>query len=81
MMTRVWLFAVAKQLAQADFVEIELPAGATVALLRRRLAECCAPLGPLASYLLFAVDCQYATDETILQPEAEVACIPPVSGG
>lgn len=81
MMVRVSLFAIAKQLAQADFVEIDLPAGATVGMLRGRLAECCAPLGPLASYLLFAVDRQYATDETILRPEAEVACIPPVSGG
>ena len=81
MMVRVWLFAVARQLAQADFVEIDLPDGATVGLLRQRLAECCAPLAPLASYMLFAVDCQYAGDKTILRPQAEVACIPPVSGG
>jgi sulfur-carrier protein len=81
MIVRVRLFAVAKQLAQADFVELDLPADATVGLLRRRLAECCAPLAPLASYVLFAVDRRYATDETILGSEAEVACIPPVSGG
>jgi molybdopterin converting factor small subunit len=81
MTVRVWLFAVAKELAHADFVEIDLPAGATVGLLRERLPECCASLGPLASYVLFAVDRQYASDDTILRPEAEVACIPPVSGG
>jgi molybdopterin converting factor small subunit len=81
MTVRVWLFAVAKELAKADFVEIDLPAGATVGMLRQRLPQCCAPLGPLASYVLFAVDCEYARDETILRPQAEVACIPPVSGG
>jgi sulfur-carrier protein len=81
MMTRVSLFAVAKQLAQADFVDVDLPTGATVGQLRRQLAECCAPLGPLADYLWFAVDHAYATNETILRPGAEVACIPPVSGG
>ncbi|HEX4142263.1 MAG TPA: MoaD/ThiS family protein [Pirellulales bacterium] len=81
MRVRVWLFAAAKQLAEADFVEIDLPAGATVGLLRQRLAACCAPLGPLARHMLFAVDYQYVHDETIVPPEAEVACIPPVSGG
>ena len=81
MTVRVWLFAVAKQLAQAEFLEIDLPAEATVGLLRQRLPESCARLAPLAKYLLFAVDQQYAGDETLLRPGAEVACIPPVSGG
>ncbi len=38
MIVRVRRFAVAKHLAQADFLCLDLPADATVGLLRRRLA-------------------------------------------
>ena len=31
--------------------------------------------------MMFAIDAEYATDETNVTPGCEVACIPPVSGG
>jgi molybdopterin converting factor small subunit len=31
--------------------------------------------------MLFAMDAEYATDETEVRPNADLACIPPVSGG
>jgi molybdopterin converting factor small subunit len=30
---------------------------------------------------MFAIDAEYAIDATTIGPAAEVACIPPVSGG
>ncbi len=81
MSLRVRLFAVARELAGSDQVVINLPSGATIAELRAELIKQVPGLAPLASQLLFAVDEQYTSDTTVLLPDADVACIPPVSGG
>ncbi len=78
---RVKLFAVAKQVAGADAVELALQEGATVADVRRALLERYPSLTKLAKLLLFAVNGEYADDAMTIHPDAEVACIPPVSGG
>jgi molybdopterin synthase sulfur carrier subunit len=78
---RVQLFAVARQLAGADAVDVPLSPGATVADLRRDLATRFPALAALAGRVLFAVNAEYADDQTRIPPDAEVACIPPVSGG
>jgi molybdopterin converting factor subunit 1 len=78
---QVKLFAVAKQLAGSETVEVELPAGATVAQLRAALAAQSPPLAHLASHAMFAINAEYAENSTPIPPAAEIACIPPVSGG
>jgi len=78
---RVRLFAVAKQAAGRDSIDLELPQGATIAQLRRRLGAQVPQLSALAPQMLFAINRQYADDEAIVPPDADVACIPPVSGG
>ena len=81
MIVRLQLFALAKQLAERDVFELQLPEGATVGDLRRRLVEEVPALADLAPHVLFAVDAEYAADATPIRSGAEVACIPPVSGG
>lgn len=81
MKLEVRLFAGARQLADRDRLEIELPPGATVALLRDRLIEQAPELAPLAACSRFAVDGQYAHEDRTLGEDDVVACIPPVSGG
>lgn len=78
---RVQLFAIASQLAGSDCIEIDLPPGATVAGLRARLIEQVPSLSPVAGHLLFAIDAKYADDQAEITPGADIACIPPVSGG
>jgi molybdopterin converting factor small subunit len=78
---RVLLFALARQLAGAEFVDVDLSERPTVGELRRRLAEACAPLAELSPHVLFSVNAEYAADSAPIPAEAEVACIPPVSGG
>jgi molybdopterin converting factor subunit 1 len=78
---RVRVFALARQVAGCDAIEIELAEGATVASLRGELAAQVPPLSALVRQLTFAIDAQYVADETIVPPGSEVACIPPVSGG
>ncbi len=80
-LVRVKMFAVAKQVAGADAVHLELPDAATVSDLRRALLSKLPALDGMSNLLLFAVNGEYAGDQTPLPPGAEVACIPPVSGG
>lgn len=81
MTVRLRLFAISAQLAGADLIELELDEDASIGDLRRKLAHVCPGLRPLIPQFMFAVNSQYATDTTRIPPSAEIACIPPVSGG
>ena len=81
MKVRVRLFAVARQVAGRDSVELDLPEGATIAQLREQLGAQVPQLSGIVAQMMFAVDVQYANDQTRIPPGADVACIPPVSGG
>lgn len=75
------LFALARDLAGSDTLDVELPDGATVADLRTRLVELFPKLGPLLAKAAIAVNAEYAADTIVLTADSDVACIPPVSGG
>ena len=77
----VRLFARAKDLAGAESVRVELPPGATVAELRRRLAAERPALAGLLTRCAIAVNDEFADDALTLPHTAEVAVLPPVSGG
>lgn len=77
----VQLFALARQRAGRSEVTLDLPDGATATDLRRALAQDHPALAPLAPSLLIAVDAEYAPDDHPIPPGAEIAAIPPVSGG
>lgn len=81
MKLNVKLFAVARQLARADQLSVDLPEGSTVADLRHRLAMEQPDLAPLLPHVLFAVGSEYVGDDKPLADAMELACIPPVSGG
>jgi molybdopterin converting factor subunit 1 len=81
MKLQVKLFAVARQRVGCDCVEVELPAGATLRQLRGALVEQHPPLRDLLPHVRFAVNSEYAADEMTLPSAAEIAIIPPVSGG
>lgn len=78
---KVRLFARARELAGRGEVEVTLPAGATVAQLRAALAEQVPALGGFVGRCAVAVGGAYAADGDALGEGAEVALIPPVSGG
>ena len=75
------LFAVARQFAGTGTLELELNSGATVSQLRVAFVEKCPEMAGLEHGLRFAVNSDYAADDTVLREGDEVACIPPVSGG
>lgn len=81
MIVHVHLFARARDLARTDQIKTELAEGATVAELRRRLAAEYPALTGLLERSAIAVDNDFADDSRVLSANAEVAFLPPVSGG
>ncbi|PQO29727.1 MoaD/ThiS family protein [Bremerella cremea] len=81
MNVRVKLFALTQDLAGTDEVLLELTPPVTIATVRAALAEARPTLGPILPSCAFAVDNEYATDSTTVNDQAEIACLPPVSGG
>lgn len=78
---KVRVFARARELAGADAVDVELASGASVADLRHQLASDYPPLAGLLARCAIAIDDEFAEDEAIVPAGAEIALLPPVSGG
>lgn len=81
MKIRLLAFASAGDALGASEMEIEMPAGSRVADLRARLDQEHPGIVPLWPRLAVAVDGRVVSTEEPLQEGAEVALLPPVSGG
>lgn len=81
MTIRVLLFAVAREAAGSTSVELDAPQAATVADIKDLLAKQCPELRDILARSAVAVDGRYAAPSQPVGPGAEVALIPPVSGG
>ena len=81
MKVRVLLFAVAKERVGSGEVSLELPAEACVRDVRDELARRYPSLANLLPHVRWAVNAEYASEEIPLTDQAEIALIPPVSGG
>jgi molybdopterin converting factor subunit 1 len=81
MKVEVRMFARARELAGRDVVEVVLPAGATVADVRDAVAREVPNLSSFVRRCAVAVGGEYAVDADVIGEGAEVALIPPVSGG
>jgi molybdopterin converting factor subunit 1 len=77
----VKLFAAARQFAGAESVEIDLPEGAAISDLRRALMDRYPEGRAIIRHAMFAIDMDFVSDDAPLRAGAEIACIPPVSGG
>lgn len=77
----VRLFATLKERAGTSQVTVELPEGATVSVLKEKLAEEIPALAQALSLCLVAVNQEFAFAQTPLDAGDEVALFPPVSGG
>jgi molybdopterin converting factor subunit 1 len=81
MIVTVHLFARGRELAGADHVLVELPAGATVSSLRAALVQRVPALESLLAVSAIAVNHDFAAEDQAIGEADEVAVIPPVSGG
>ena len=81
MKIKVLLFAQARQIAGNDQLEVDIESGATVGDLRESISDSFPELSQLLARSGIALDQEYAVDGDIVTSDAEVAMIPPVSGG
>ena len=77
----VRLFAVIRERAGVDRIDLDLPEHATVEQARVMIAERYPSVATLMATAASAVNRDYATMETELHDGDELALIPPVSGG
>jgi molybdopterin converting factor subunit 1 len=75
------LFARARDLAGRASLHLDVAPKSTVGELRRQLAETLPGLAMILPRCAVAVHGEFAQDAVVLSPDAEVAILPPVSGG
>ena len=75
------LYAGLQDMIGARDIDMDLPAGATVARLREQLGEQYPVVQAFLPVLVCAVDEEYVPNEHVLREGDRVALIPPVSGG
>ena len=81
MRVRVLFFGVLKDLAGKSTESLDLPEGATVRDVLQQYVSSFPQMKAALASLAVAVNQEYAPPETRLQPDDEVALLPPVSGG
>jgi molybdopterin synthase catalytic subunit len=81
MLIRLLLFARARELVGRDSMELELREGSRIADLQSRIVEVCPALAGLMGHSAWAIDENIVGTEGKLRDGAEVALLPPVSGG
>ena len=75
------LYAGLQDMIGARDIDMDLPAGATVARLREQLGDQYPVVQAFLPVLVCAVDEEYVPNEHVLHEGDRVALIPPVSGG
>ena len=78
---RVLFFGAARDVVDQNPLELSLAAPATVSTAFQSLVEKFSDLERFGRSLLFAVNQEYATPDTMLKENDELAVFPPVSGG
>ena len=78
---KILLFAAAREAAGISVAHVDVALPTTVRDVRAALVARYPQLEPLASSCVFAVNAEYATEDALVAVGAELALIPPVSGG
>lgn len=81
MKVRVKYFAVCREMFNRDEEEMELPDGAVLMDILKRLEEEWPEIPEYYEVMQMSVNWEYATEMTKLSDGDEVALIPPVTGG
>ncbi|MGC4002440.1 MAG: MoaD/ThiS family protein [Pirellulales bacterium] len=77
----IQLFAGARDAVGAPTVEVDVPAGGTVGDLEAACLRIAPRLQDWMGRSLWAVDGEYAARTTVIAAGADIALVPPVSGG
>ena len=78
---KILLFATLRDYVGAKTLEMEIPAGITIANLKALMVKAYPRLAPVEESMMAAINREYTADEEVVPVEAEIAFFPPVSGG
>jgi molybdopterin synthase catalytic subunit len=78
---RLLFFATLRERAGVKSMDLEIPENMTVRELKEKLALEQPALKDSLKSVLITVNREYAFDEAVIPPNAEMALFPPVSGG
>lgn len=81
MKVKVKYFAVCREMFNRDEEEMELPDGAILMDILKRLEEEWPEIPEYYEVMQMSVNWEYATEQTKLSDGDEIALIPPVTGG
>jgi molybdopterin converting factor subunit 1 len=78
---RLLFFATLRDRAGTRLLELDIPGDLTVQGLRAKMSAEYPNLRESMSSVLITINREYAFDDAVIPPNAEVAMFPPVSGG
>ncbi len=78
---KLLFFATIRDRAGTKSLEIDIPADLTILELKEKLSTDYPELKDSLKSVLITINREYAFDEAIVPPSAEIALFPPVSGG
>ena len=78
---KLLFFATLRDRAGTRSMELEIPPDLTIQGLKDKLSNEYPALKESMSSALITINREYAFDEAVIPPEAELAMFPPVSGG
>ena len=81
MKVKILFFATLIDYVGAKTVEMEIPAGITVATMKELLVKSYPKMASAQKSVMAAVNREYAAGDQIIPVDAEIAFFPPVSGG
>ena len=81
MKVKIFLFAILSEYVGAKTVELEIPEGTTVAMVKELLVKKYPKMASVQKSIMTAVNREYAAGDQIIPLNAEIALFPPVSGG
>ncbi len=78
---KLLFFATLRDRAGAKSIELDVPAELTVQGLKDKISDEYPNLRESMSSVIITINREYAFDEAVIPPNAELAMFPPVSGG
>jgi molybdopterin converting factor subunit 1 len=78
---KLLFFATLRDRAGAKSLELDIPAQLTVQGLKEKISAEYPNLKDSMSSVIITINREYAFDEAVIPPDAEIAMFPPVSGG
>lgn len=78
---KLLFFATIRDRAGTKSLEMDIPADMTIRDLKEKISTDYPNLGDSMKSVLITINREYAFDEAVVPPNAEIALFPPVSGG